>query len=134
MNKRILSVVAALFCAVSLFSQSGEIKMPEQLTKLMFTHNIISRFYVDSVPDAKMVESGIKAMLKELDPHSTYSDQKEVKALMEAMQGSFEGIGVQFNIVSDTLYVIHPTQGGPSEKVGIIAGDRIVAVNDTVIA
>ena len=134
MNKRILSFVAALFCVISLFSQNGEVKMPEQLTKLMFTHNIISRFYVDSVPDAKMVESGIKAMLKELDPHSTYSDQKEVKALMEAMQGSFEGIGVQFNIVSDTLYVIHPTQGGPSEKVGIIAGDRIVAVNDTVIA
>lgn len=134
MNKKFVSSLFAMLFGISLFAQEAEIKMPEQLTKLMFTHNIISRFYVDSIPETKMVESGIKAMLKELDPHSTYSDPKEVKALMEAMQGSFEGIGVQFNMVSDTLYVIHTTEGGPSEKAGILAGDRIVAVNDTAIA
>ena len=87
MNKKFVSSLFAMLFGISLFAQEAEIKMPEQLTKLMFTHNIISRFYVDSIPETKMVESGIKAMLKELDPHSTYSDPKEVKALMEAMQG-----------------------------------------------
>lgn len=126
-------IFAAMLSLGIVHAQDGP-KMPEQLTKLMFSHNIISRFYVDSVPEAKVVESGIKAMLKQLDPHSTYSDPKEVKSLMEAMQGSFEGIGVQFNVVSDTLFVIQTTAGGPSEKAGILAGDRIVAVNDTAIA
>lgn len=108
--------------------------IPEQLNKLMITENIITRFYVDSVQEAKMVEEGIKSMLKQLDPHSTYSDPKEVKSLMESMQGNFDGIGVQFNMVDDTLVVIQPTANGPSEKAGVIAGDRIISVNDTTIA
>ena len=108
--------------------------VPEQLNKLMIAESMITRFYVDSVNETKMVEEGIKAMLKQLDPHSTYSDPKEVRSLMEAMQGNFDGIGVQFNIVEDTLLVIQTTPNGPSEKVGVLAGDRIVSVNDTAIA
>lgn len=135
MRTRFFTILLAMMLFLgTLNAQQNEIRMPEQLTKLMFSNNIISRFYVDSVPESKVVEAGIKAMLKQLDPHSTYSDPKEVKRLMESMQGSFEGIGVQFNIVSDTLFVIQTTAGGPSEKVGILAGDRIVAVNDTTIA
>ena len=73
-------------------------------------------------------------MLKGLDPHSTYTDAKETKAMNEPLQGDFEGIGVQFNMIEDTLVVIQPVVNGPSEKVGIIAGDRIVMVDDTLIA
>lgn len=104
------------------------------MIKLLYTSNIISHFYVDTTDNSKITEAGIKAMLKELDPHSTYSDPKETKALMEQMQGSFSGIGIQFNIMSDTLYVIQTTQNGPSERAGVLAGDKIIAVNDTAIA
>ena len=108
--------------------------MPEHLLKLMYTGNIISNFYVDSPDNDKIAEEAVKAMLKELDPHSTYTDKKETKALLEQMQGSFSGIGIQYNMVSDTLYVIQTTPNGPSERAGILAGDKVVEVNDTVIA
>ena len=108
--------------------------LPEQLTKLLFSESIITRYYVDDVDESKVVEAGIKAMLKELDPHSTYSTPDEVKSINEAMRGNFEGIGIQFNIVDDTLFVIQTTLNGPSEKAGIMAGDRIITVNDTAIA
>ena len=80
------------------------------------------------------MEDGIRGMLEKLDPHSSYSTPKEVKAMNEPLAGNFEGIGVQFNMIDDTLLVIQPVTGGPSEKVGIVAGDRIVSVNDTAIA
>ena len=115
-----------IFIAVLLFSIAGKAQdMPDYILKLMYTSNIISRFYVDETNNDKITETGIKAMLKELDPHSTYTDPKETKALLEQMQGSFGGIGIQFNIVSDTLYVIQTTKNGPSERVGILAGDKI---------
>ena len=109
-------------------------QMPEHILKLMYTGNIITNFYVDDADNDKVTEEGIKAMLKTLDPHSTYTDPKETKSLLEQMEGSFGGIGIQFNIVSDTLYVIQTTNNGPSERAGILPGDKIVAVNDTVIA
>lgn len=94
----------------------------------------IDNLYVDSVDTEKMVEASLRGMLEKLDPHSTYATPQEVKAFNEPLQGAFEGIGVQFNILEDTLVVIQPIINGPSEKVGIIAGDRIISVNDTSIA
>nr|WP_255404791.1 S41 family peptidase [Prevotella sp. kh1p2] len=94
----------------------------------------ISNLYVDSVDEQKLVEDAIRGMLEKLDPHSAYSTAKETEALNEPLEGSFEGIGVQFNLIQDTLLVIQPVINGPSEKVGIVAGDRIVAVDDTAIA
>ena len=105
-----------------------------QLRKLIFTQTAIKQLYVDTVNESKLVEDAIKGMLKELDPHSLYTSPKDVQALNEPLQGSFEGIGVQYNMNEDTLVVIQPTSGGPSEKVGIIAGDKIITVNDTAIA
>lgn len=102
--------------------------------KLLSAEDIIERAYVDSVDIDKIVEQGIIGMLKELDPHSTYTSAEETKALLEPLQGNFSGIGVQFQMLQDTVYVIQAVSGGPSEKVGIIPGDRIVAANDTVIA
>ena len=104
------------------------------LRKLQIAEVAISNLYVDRVDEKKLVEDGIKGMLEKLDPHSTYSTPKEVKEMNEPLQGNFEGIGVQFNMVEDTLLVIQPVSGGPSEKKGIMAGDRIVSVNDTAIA
>ena len=104
------------------------------LRKLQIAEMAINNLYVDSVDEKKLVEDAIKGMLEKLDPHSAYSDPDEVKALNEPLQGTFDGIGVQFNMVDDTLLVIQPVSKGPSEKVGIIAGDRIISVNDTAIA
>lgn len=102
--------------------------------KLQLADMIIQKFYVDTINADKVVEQGIIAMLKELDPHSTYTTAEETKALTEPLNGNFSGIGVQFQMVQDTVYVIQAVASGPSEKVGIIPGDRIVAANDTVIA
>ena len=104
------------------------------LGKLQMAEVAINNLYVDSVDESKLVEDAIKGMLKELDPHSSYATPKEVKSMNEPLQGNFEGIGVQFNMIEDTLIVIQPVTNGPSEKVGIVAGDRIVMVNDTAIA
>lgn len=128
--KKIILLAFALVAATGIVAQD----MPDHLLKLLYTGNIISNFYVDSPDNDKVSEAAVKAMLKELDPHSTYTDPKETKALLEQMQGSFGGIGIQFNIVSDTLYVIQTTANGPSERAGILAGDKIIAVNDTAIA
>ena len=104
------------------------------LRKLQFTEMAITNLYVDSVDEKKLVEDAIRGMLDKLDPHSSYLTPKEVKNLNEPLNGNFEGIGVQFNMIEDTLLVIQPVTNGPSEKVGILAGDRIVLVNDTAIA
>ncbi|MGM9674031.1 MAG: S41 family peptidase [Bacteroidaceae bacterium] len=108
--------------------------MEREVQKLVFATAMISRFYVDTVDVHKQVEDAIGGMLSKLDPHSAYSTPKETKQLNEPLSGSFEGIGVQFNMLEDTLLVIQPVPKGPSEKVGILAGDRIVAVGDTAIA
>ena len=104
------------------------------MRKLQIAEMAITNLYVDSVDEKKLVEDGIRGMIEKLDPHSSYSTAKETKQMNEPLQGSFEGIGVQFNMVQDTLLVIQPIVNGPSERVGIFAGDRIVSVNDTAIA
>ena len=104
------------------------------LQKLQIAEMAIKNLYVDTVNENKLAEDAIKGMLEKLDPHSSYSSAKETKAMNESLQGSFEGIGVQFNIAKDTLLIIQPIVNGPSEKVGIMAGDRIVSVNDTAIS
>ena len=124
-----------LLCSVSSFAQM-KINMGNDspLRKLQIAELAVTNLYVDSVDEQKLVEDAIRGMLEKLDPHSSYSTPKEVKQMNESLQGNFEGIGVQFNMVEDTLLVIQPVSGGPSEKMGILAGDRIVSVNDTAIA
>ena len=104
------------------------------LRKLQMAEVATANLYVDSVDEQKLVEDAIRGMLEKLDPHSQYATAKEVKQMNEPLNGNFEGIGVQFNMIDDTLMVIQPVTNGPSEKVGIIAGDRIVSVNDSAIA
>lgn len=106
---------------------------PEGL-KLERTLQMIKGLYVDDVNAKELTEAAIRGMLRELDPHSTYLTAEEVKAMNEPLQGNFEGIGISFNMVTDTLYVMEVISGGPSQKVGIMPGDKFIIVNDTLIA
>lgn len=131
-------ILVLAVCLLPLATQAqgkdkGEFKLtPDR--KLLMAEQVIERFYVDSVDAGNMVQDAIVAMLKTLDPHSSYSDPEETKELTTPLEGNFSGIGVQFNMLNDTLFVIQTTSGGPSEKVGILPGDRIVQAGDSVIA
>ncbi len=131
--KRFLLAIVAIFSLLATQAQTFTIN-PEMVRKVQAAEFFISHFYVDSLSEDKVVDSAIEGMLKQLDPHSTYIKAKDVERSVENLNGSFEGIGVQFNMIEDTLVVIQPVSGGPSERKGIIAGDRIVLVNDTAIA
>ena len=96
--------------------------------------NYIQHMYVDSVDADKLTEKAIISLLEELDPHSTYLSKEELQEANEPLQGSFDGIGIQFNIHNDTIYVVEPIQGGPSEKLGIQAGDKIVEIEKANVA
>jgi carboxyl-terminal processing protease len=128
MNIRFL--VIALFLSMLSQAQSFD----PQAYKFTRMLNLIDNFYVDTVNKSDLVEDAIVAMLKELDPHSVYISEDEVKRMNEGLQGNFEGIGVQFNILNDTLMVVSPIPGGPSEKLGIRAGDRIVMIDGDTVA
>lgn len=131
--KKLLILLALLPLAAA-----GQMKIKvgsdSPLRKLQIAQLAIENLYVDTVDANKLVEDGIRGMLEKLDPHSSFTTAKETQELNEPLQGNFDGIGVQFNVIEDTLIVLQTVHGGPSEKVGIIAGDRIIAVNDTTIA
>lgn len=134
MKKSTISAVAA----VALSACSVAFAVPqidqEQAQKLRYAHAAIAQLYVDTVNDEKLVEDAITGMLKGLDPHSSYTNAEETRELNEPLEGNFSGIGITFNMNKDTVYVISTVAGGPSEKVGILGGDRILAANDTVLA
>jgi carboxyl-terminal processing protease len=109
------------------FGQRHDPKKSDQ--KFTAAMQIIRFAYVDTVNEEKLTEAAIIAMLKELDPHSTYMSKEEVEKANEPLQGNFEGIGVQFEIVKDTIIVVTPIPGGPSEKLGVMSGDKIVKID-----
>ena len=116
-------LVSCLLCLGALSAQAQfRINQSDDspLRKLQFAEIAINNLYVDSVDEKKLVEDAIRGMLDKLDPHSSYMTPKEVKDANEPLNGNFEGIGVQFNMIEDTLLVIQPVTNGPSEKVGII--------------
>ena len=96
--------------------------------------NIIEADYVDTVNRAELVEAAIPAILKKLDPHSVYIPAKDLQRANEPLQGNFDGIGISFNMLTDTILVISTIPGGPSEKVGLMAGDKIIYVNESLVA
>ena len=131
MIKRLFFAIAIAMIGVSAIAQAMTFT-PDR--KLRYAEGIIENFYVDKVDTNKIVDEAIIAMLKTLDPHSTYSNPEETRELTEPLQGNFSGIGIQFNMHEDTLYVVQTIAGGPSERVGILAGDRIIEAGDSVIA
>lgn len=101
----------------------------ETTQKFSTLMQLINYFYVEDVDEAHLTEQAVIQVLKDLDPHSVYIPKKEVQRTNEPLQGNFDGIGVQFQIYHDTIVVISPVVGGPSEKLGILAGDKIVKIN-----
>lgn len=117
--------------AFSLFAQkNNEDVLKMSNIKATQTLGMIDYFYVDTTDLNKICEKGIEAMLKELDPHSVFIDKEEVAKMNEPLVGNFDGIGVSFQLLDDTIHVVDVISGGPSEKVGVLAGDKIVKVDD----
>lgn len=146
MNRKILiylpliiaiSVIAGLLIGNALKNNSqdlpgfGSINAPNKLSTII---DLVSNGYVDSVNTSDMVEKSIPVLLRNLDPHTTYIPSRNMQEVEEEMHGQFSGIGIQFSIQEDTVRVIEVISGGPSQKVGIMPGDRIVSVNDSTIA
>ncbi len=130
MKKYILSILI-LISSLQLFAQKVSVS---QQRKLFQTLSAISNLYVDTISDKKLIETTIKSVLENLDPHSTYIPKEEVQKMNEPLVGSFDGIGVQFQIIKDTINVVQTITGTPAEKVGVLPGDKIVEIEDTIVA
>jgi carboxyl-terminal processing protease len=137
MKKRFSTTTVSIFIIVALLLGmqinkliSGD-SIFEQLTKFKEVLSYTEKFYVDEVDTHKLVESAISGLLSDLDPHSVYIPVSQMSRVTEEFQGSFEGIGVEFEVLNDSLIVVAPIPGGPSEALGILAGDKIVKINDT---
>ena len=129
------SILLFSLCLIPMMAGSQTLTIdPNMARKAQAAEFFISHFYVDSLNEDKVVDDAINGMLKSLDPHSTYIKAQDVERSTEHLTGSFEGVGIQFNMIDDTLVVVQPVSGGPSERKGILAGDRFVTVDDTTIA
>ena len=126
-----------MFCVILLLFFSNNIKAQDTRDQAIKFHGLlrlIDAFYVDTTNVKTLTEEAIVGMLKKLDPHSVYISKDEVEDMNEPLMGSFSGIGIQFNILNDTLMVVATISGGPSEKVGLRAGDRIIEIDKENIA
>ncbi len=110
------------------------VTIKSQISELDEVFSYIDARYVDTINSEQMIEKVINATLKDLDPHSNYIPAKDLQDVNEQLQGNFEGIGIEFTIIKDTIVVVTPIAGGPSEKLGILAGDKIVKITDTLVA
>lgn len=133
-KKLLVFLIFSLALPVSVFCQQFNIpntsKDPAvQLQKLSQFYRYLNGTYVDTINTSALVESAIVEMLAQLDPHSAYIPAEDMKEVQESFDGSFSGIGIEFNILNDTLFVVNTISGGPSQKVGLIANDRIVEVD-----
>jgi carboxyl-terminal processing protease len=134
MKSKIAGILIALF-SVLLMNQSVSAQGGSDAAfKFARTLNLIDAVYVDTANLNTLTEKAIIEMLKNLDPHSSYISAKDVKEMNEPLIGNFEGIGIQFNILHDSIVVVEPIVNGPSEKAGLRAGDRIVVINDENVA
>lgn len=132
--KKAIYIIAAISVGIVIgfFAQpmiSGD-NIFEQMKKFQFVLNTVTKNYVDEVDSQKIIEAAISGMLAELDPHSTYITKDEMKKVTEDFKGHYDGIGVEFDIINDTITVIAPLSGGPSELLGILSGDKIVKIDN----
>jgi carboxyl-terminal processing protease len=132
-----LKITVLLVLAFLIFSPEvtfGQLRSDSRSTSQKFSSllQIINYYYVDSTNQSDLTEKAIVSMLKELDPHSVYLSKEEVAKANEPLQGNFEGVGIQFQIYSDTILVVAAVPGGPSDKLGIRAGDKIITINGEV--
>ncbi len=134
MNIKRIAVSAVLIALTSVGQVVSSQVLNEETIKISRTLNLINSWYVDTTNLAQLTEKVIVDLLKDLDPHSTYISAKDVKDMNEPLTGNFEGIGIQFNLLHDSIIVIEPIAGGPSEKVGLLSGDRIITINGEKVA
>lgn len=137
MRKRFSLVTVASLVVLSLFAGSllnnlisGD-NIYEQLNKFKDVLSITEKYYVEDVDTQKLTEAAVNGVLEELDPHSVYIPASQLQKVNEEFQGSFEGVGIEYQVLNDTLLVVSPIVGGPSEALGILSGDKIVSINDT---
>jgi len=131
-----VSVTAGILIGLRMPGGSSEqsVSIKPRADKLGRILDVIEAKYVDTVNREQLVEAAIPVMLHKLDPHSVYIPARDLQAMNEPLQGNFEGIGVSFNKLTDTVFIISTIPGGPSEKVGIMAGDKIIFVGDSLVA
>lgn len=126
-----LSLVAGMWIGHTFFNGSGKWSSRSKLDTIL---ELVDRSYVDDVDTDSLLEASFPGLLSRLDPHSVYIPAKDLQNVNEELGGSFSGIGVSFNLLNDSINVLEVISGGPSEKAGLLAGDRIIAINDTVVA
>ena len=127
MRKYLIAIAALLAAATP--AKAQELENLQQFRKLMQVYRYLNGLYVDEVEMEPVVEGAIRGMLEELDPHSAYLDAEEMKGVEESFDGEFSGIGVEFNVLRDTVIVVNTIAGGPAERVGVRANDRIVRID-----
>src|SRR5437773_1879199 len=137
MKRRFSTLTVGLLFSVALFLGmqlngliSGD-NIYDQINKFKDVLSLAEKYYVDDVDTPKLVESAVNGMLSTLDPHSVYIPASQLPKIQEDFQGSFEGIGVEYQVINDTLLVVAPVSGGPSEALGIMSGDKILKINDS---
>ncbi|MCK9163725.1 MAG: S41 family peptidase [Bacteroidales bacterium] len=126
-------IIFSLILLIPTFLTAQNVDKSELLltdNKMSFTLNMIRYYYAEKPDMPKIVEKGIVNMLKELDPHSVYISKEDVQKMNEPLVGNFDGVGISFQIMKDTIHVVDVIRGGPSEKVGVMPGDKIIKVGD----
>ena len=135
MNKKFQPIIFSLLLIIGIFlgkqlNKNDNISTNDKINSII---NLINTNYVDSINE-NFEENIINSIIKDLDPHTSYISQENYKNVEESMLGGFSGIGIEFNIIEDTIVVVSPINGGPSEKLGILSGDRIVIVDSINVA
>lgn len=127
---KLFIIIDIIFVSINIFAQSDQ----EQLYKFNQVFDAVTGTYADSVNQEKLTEDAIKALLKDLDPHSLYFSKDEIEELNRGLVGSFIGIGIGYDIIQDTVLILSTVKTGPSDKAGIKSGDRIIKVENEIIA
>ncbi len=115
-------------------SPSGPVSFQKNKGRINEVLNIIDGYYVDTIDESVLEEEAIAELLKNLDPHSVFIPSRDLQTVNEPLDGQFEGIGVEFSLLNDTIYIVNVIDGGPSQRAGLMSGDRIVKVEDTLVA
>ncbi len=126
-----VALVAGMWIGKSFFNNSARWNSRSKLDTIL---EIIDRSYVDDVDPDSLLEASFAGLLSHLDPHSVYIPAADLQNVNEELSGSFSGIGISFNLLNDSINVLEVISGGPSEKAGLLAGDKIVSINDTIVA
>jgi carboxyl-terminal processing protease len=124
-----LVLILGVLIGMKIQNAVSDDKISSQVRKYNEVLSITDKYYVDGIDSQKLTEAAIRGMLEELDPHSVYITAEQLKRVNEDFQGSFEGVGIEFDVINDTLTVVSPISGGPSEKLGILAGDKIIKID-----